>query len=143
MANLTYVEAIDVAISTLAKATEPNGIVDESNDTVIEKLKALKEQLAKRGSKGGLTKTQKLNEEIKAVLLDILGEAGEFITMADIREDERVAEYSVQKVGALLGQLVKAGEVQKNVFKKRTFYAVKGVDFVAPEAVAEDEVEAE
>jgi len=132
MANvMTYAQALEIALTAIG----------DGNAEATERIKALMSQLAKRGSRGSLTRTQKLNEEIKAVLLDILGEAGEFITMADIREDERVAEYSVQKVGALLGQLVKAGEVQKNVFKKRTFYAVKGVDFVAPEAVAEDEAE--
>lgn len=130
---MTYAQALEIALTAIG----------DGNAEATERIKALMAQLAKRGSKGGLTKTQKLNEEIKAVLLDILGEAGEFITMGDIREDERVAEYSVQKVGALLGQLVKAGEIQKNVFKKRTFYAVKGVDFVAPEAVAEDEDETE
>lgn len=130
---MTYAQALEIALTAIG----------DGNAEATERIKALMSQLAKRGSKGGLTKTQKLNEEIKAILLDILGEAGEFITMGDIREDERVAEYSVQKVGALLGQLVKAGEIQKNVFKKRTFYAVKGVDFVAPEAVAEDEADAE
>lgn len=133
MTNMTYAQALEIALTAIG----------DGNAEATERIKALMAQLAKRGSKGGLTKTQKLNEEIKAVLLDILGEAGEFITMGDIREDERVAEYSVQKVGALLGQLVKAGEVQKNVFKKRTFYAVKGVEFVAPETVAEDEADAE
>lgn len=131
--TMTYAQALEIALTAIG----------DGNAEATERIKALMSQLAKRGSKGGLTKTQKLNEEIKAVLLDILGEAGEFITMADIREDERVAEYSVQKVGALLGQLVKAGEIQKNVFKKRTFYAVKGVDFVAPETAAEDEADAE
>ena len=130
---MTYAQALEIALTAIG----------DGNAEATERIKALMGQLVKRGSKGGLTKTQKLNEEIKAVLLDILGEAGEFITMADIREDERVAEYSVQKVGALLGQLVKAGEIQKNVFKKRTFYAVKGVDFVAPETAAEDEDDAE
>lgn len=132
MANvMTYAQALEIALTAIG----------DGNAEATERIKALMAQLAKRGSKGGMTKTQKLNEDIKAVLLDILGEAGEFITMGDIREDERVAEYSVQKVGALLGQLVKAGKVQKNVFKKRTFYAVKGVDFIAPETVAEDEDE--
>ena len=134
MANvMTYAQALEIALTAIG----------DGNVEATERIKALMVQLAKRGSKGGMTKTQKLNEDIKAVLLDILGEAGEFITMGDIREDERVAEYSVQKVGALLGQLVKAGEVQKNVFKKRTFYAVKGIDFVAPETVAEGEADAE
>lgn len=130
---MTYAQALEIALTAIG----------DGNAEATERIKALMSQLAKRGSRGSLTRTQKLNEEIKAVLLDILGEAGEFITMGDIREDERVAEYSVQKVGALLGQLVKAGEIQKNVFKKRTFYAVKGVDFIAPEAVAEDEANAE
>ena len=59
--------------------------------------------------------------------------------MADLMADERLADLSVQKMGALLGQLVKADKVVKQVYKKKTMYAIKGVDFVAPDADGEAE----
>ena len=124
MTNMTYALAIAIAIAmALAIAIEALG-ADHAEAT--DRLKALTAQLAKRGSKGGLTKTQKANEGLKAIILEILGEAGAFMLMADLMADERLADLSVQKMGALLGQLVKAGEVQKVVHKKRTMYAVEG-----------------
>lgn len=125
MTNMTYAVAIDFALEALGT----------SNPEATERLTALKNQLAKRGSKGGMTKTQKANEVIKTMILEILGEAEEFIPMADILADSRMPEgMSPQKCGALLGQLVKANEVVKHIYKKRTFYALTGTEFVAPDA---------
>jgi len=132
MANqMTYVTAIEIAIKALG----------ETNPEAVERLNALTVQLNKRGSKGGPTKTQKANEEIKAVILDILAEVADFVPMADLLADERLPEgMSVQKMGALLGQLVKAEKVVRHVYKKRTLYAIAGTEFVAPDAeVAEGE----
>ena len=59
--------------------------------------------------------------------------------MADLMADERLPEdISVQKMGALLGQLVKAEKVVKVVHKKRTLYAIAGTEFVAPDAKADE-----
>jgi len=132
MANqMTYVTAIEIAIKALG----------ETNPEAVERLNALTVQLNKRGSKGGPTKTQKQNEVLKAVILDILAEVADFVPMADLLADERLPEgMSVQKMGALLGQLVKAEKVVRHVYKKRTLYAIAGTEFVAPDAeVAEGE----
>ena len=132
MANqMTYVTAIEIAIKALG----------ETNPEAVERLNALIVQLAKRGSKGGPTKTQKQNEVLKAIILEILGEFEDFVPMADLLADERLPEgMSVQKMGALLGQLVKAEKVVRHVYKKRTLYAIAGTEFVAPDAeVAEGE----
>lgn len=141
MANMTYKDAVNIALTAIG----------DTNPEAVEKLNAMIEQLNKRGSKGGMTKTQKLNQRIKSVILEILTEAEEFLPMADIMADERLAnltendepiKVSPQKMGALLGQLIKADEAQRHVHKKRTLYAVKGVEFVAPEDEAtEDETE--
>lgn len=132
MANvMTYAQALEIALTAIG----------DGNAEATERIKALMGQLAKRGSKGGMTKTQKLNEEIKAVLLDILEGANGFISMAEIRSEDGVAEYSVQKIGALLGQLVKAGKIQKQVYKKITFYALAGIEFAVPEGYAENDAE--
>lgn len=132
MANMTYVEAINFALTAIG----------DTNAEATEKLNALAVQIGKRGTKTGLTKTQKANEALKAVILEILADAEGFMYMADLMADERLAGLSPQKMGALLGQLVKADEVVKHVHKKRTMYAVKGVEFVAPDAeVAEGDAQ--
>ena len=128
MTNMTYAQAIAIAITAIG----------DTNAEAVERLNALTAQLAKRGSKGGLTKTQKANEALKDIILEILAEAEEFIPMADIMADERLTDLSPQKMGALLGQLIKADKAQRHVHKKRTLYAVKGVEFVAPDAEPAD-----
>ena len=129
MTTMTYAEAINFGIKALGA----------SNPEAVERLTALKAQLAKRSGSKGLTKAQKLNETLKGIILEILGEFEDFVPMADLMADERLPEdISVQKMGALLGQLVKAEQVVKVVHKKRTLYAVKGVEFVAPDAKADE-----
>ena len=132
MTNMTYAQAIAIAITAIG----------DTNAEAVDRLNALTAQLAKRGSKGGMTKTQKQNETLKDIILEILAEAEEFMPMADIMADERLADLSPQKMGALLGQLIKADKAQRHVYKKRTLYAVKGVEFVAPDAeVAEGDAQ--
>jgi len=128
MTNMTYAQALAIAITAIG----------DTNTEAVERLNALTAQLAKRSSKGGMTKTQKVNETLKGIILEILAEAEEFMSMADIMADERLTDLSPQKMGALLGQLIKADKAQRHVYKKRTLYAVKGVEFVAPDAEPAD-----
>lgn len=125
MANMTYVEAIDVAISTLAQATEPNGIVDESNATVIEKLEALKAQLAKRSTSKTPTKTQKENEVIMTKILEALADIGEPTTVTGLLA-HGVEGFTLtnQKASALLRKLIEAGKVVKTIEGKRAMFAL-------------------
>jgi len=134
MANttMTYVTAIDFALTAIG----------DTNPEVTDKLTALKAQMAKRGSKGkGMTKTQKENEVLKGIFMEILKDAGEFIPVPAVLEDERVPEgLTAPKVGALMRQLIDEGKAVKVKDKKRILYAVKGTEFVAPDAeVAEGE----
>ena len=132
MTNMTYAQVLEIALTAIG----------DTNAEATDRIKALMGQLAKRGSKGGPTKTQKANEAFKAIILEILEDAEGFVLMADLMADERLADLSVQKMGALLGQLVKADKVVKQVYRKKTMYAIAGTEFVAPDAeVAEDEAE--
>ena len=124
MTNMTYVQAIAIAITAIG----------DTNPEAVDRLNTLTVQLNKRGTKNGMTKTQKANEALKDIILEILAEVGEFVPMADLMADERLADLSPQKMGALLGQLIKADKAQRHVHKKRTLYAIKGVEFVAPDA---------
>jgi len=125
MANMTYVEAIEVAISTLAQAPDGNDIVDESNATVIEKLEALKAQLEKRGTKKTPTKTQKENEVIMDRMVAALEAIGEPTTVTDLLA-HGVDGYTLtnQKASALLRKLVEAGKVTKTIVGKKAMFSI-------------------
>lgn len=125
MANMTYVEAIEVAISTLAQAPEQNDIVDESNATVIEKLEALKAQLEKRGAKKTPTKTQKENEVIMERILDTLTAIGEPTTVTDLLAyGVEGFELTNQKASALLRKLKEVGKVTKTIEGKKAMFSI-------------------
>lgn len=130
MANaMTYIEAVNAGIKALG----------EGNPEAVEKLNALVVQLGKRGTKGGMTKTQKENVILREAILGALTDAGRFISPAEIKEYEGLEELSVPKIGALMKQLIAEGKAQKHMHKKHVLYAVAGVEFVAPEAEAEAE----
>ena len=91
MEKLTYAQAIDMAIE---------GKVDEA---VIEKLEALKGQLAKRGSgKHGLTKTQKEGLELIDRILEMLADAPDGMTATEIGD---ALDIKCQRASALLAKL--------------------------------------
>ena len=127
MANtMTYATAIDFAIKALG----------DTNSEAVDRLTALKAQLAKRGSgsKKGMTKTQKENEVIMGRILATLEEEERFLSMADFRSEGLFPDLSTQKMGALLKKLVDNGKAQKVIYKKKAFYAVPELEFVAPDA---------
>ena len=122
MANvMTYGQALSTAIDFL------NDNIQYGDDfsEVVDRLKALQAQLAKRGSKSGPTKTQKANEAIKKMIAEILSEAEEPVGMVKLIADPRLPDgMSVQKMGALLGQMVKDGIVEKGKDKKHVVYSL-------------------
>lgn len=124
MANvMTYAEAINVALE----------VMGDSHKDAQERLEALKAQLAKRGSKSGPTKTQKENEVLKGMILDILAEAEEPVGMSKLISDPRLPDgMSTQKLGALIRQLAQNGKVVKGKDKKHVVYSL------ADDASAED-----
>ena len=109
MTKMTYAIAIDNAI---------NGTL---NEETIEKLQALKVQLAKR-NKGERkpTKTQRENEGLKEDMWAYISEDG-------AKRASEVAVYvgvSGQKASALLNALVKEGRLDKYAEKRVTYFRV-------------------
>ena len=102
-AKMTYAQAIDFTLQVLNE-NQFEGIEAEKA-MAMEKLEALKEQLAKRNSSGALkkpTKTQRENEVLKGKILDMLGEEVDGMTASEIASALAV---HVQKASALLSQL--------------------------------------
>lgn len=72
----------------------------------------------------GLSKTQKANIEVKAVIADVLGEANAPMTVTEMLGDGRLAGYTNQKVSALLKQMVDAKEVNKAIEGKKARFSL-------------------
>lgn len=90
---MTYANAIDLAIEALGEGE------------AVEKLNALKVQLAKRGSgKHGMTKVQKENVILKERIVAMLANGG--MTATEIADE---LDVKVQKASALLSQLYNDG----------------------------------
>ena len=105
MEKLTYAVAIDRAIA---------GDVDAE---VIEKLEALKEQLAKRGSgKKGPTKTQKEGLELMERIVEVLADAVDGMTATEVGAEVGV---TCQRASALLKKLVEDERVRKDKVGKQ------------------------
>ena len=111
MANkkMTYAEALNLAINFLNENIQYGDNFGE----VVERLDALKEQLAKRNSGSALkkpTKTQRENEEFKVKIVDMLTEEVDGMTATEIGS---ALAISCQKASAILSQMVKAEVVAK------------------------------
>ena len=111
MANkkMTYAEALNLAINFLNENIQYGDKFVE----VVERLDALKEQLAKRNSDSALkkpTKTQRENEEFKVKIVDMLTEEVDGMTATEIGS---ALAISCQKASAILSQMVKAEVVAK------------------------------
>ena len=105
MTKMTYAVAIDRAIA---------GDVDAE---VIEKLEALKVQLAKRGSgKHGLTKTQKQGLELMERICEMLADATDGMTATEVGTEVGV---TCQRASALLKKLVEEERVRKDKVGKQ------------------------
>ena len=113
MANITYAQAIDFAVENI------------DNIDVIEKLQALKAQIAKRGSSKTPTKTQKENVVIMERIVDALSDVGEPVTVTDLlKHGVEGYELTNQKASALLRKLVEDGKVNKTIEGKKAKFSV-------------------
>jgi hypothetical protein len=113
-----------VAIANVAEVASNAEMVDFLNHQ-IELLDSRKSS----GSKG-LTKTQKENASIKAVILEVLAEQDHAVTISEMLKDERLNGYSNQKMSALLRQMGEDGtkEVRKIRDKKVSRFEIAETD---------------
>lgn len=86
----------------------------------IDLLDARKDNKSK-----SMTKTQKENEGIKAIILEILTEIEGKMTVTEILQyDDRLSAYSNQKISALLRQMTEAKTVVKTIEGKKSYFQV-------------------
>ena len=105
MTKMTYAVAIDRAIA---------GDIDAE---VVERLEALKAQLAKKGSgKKGPTKTQREGLELMERIIEVLADAADGMTATEVGAEVGV---TCQRASALLKKLVEDERVRKDKVGKQ------------------------
>lgn len=83
------------------------------------------ELLDRKHSKSGQTKTQKENVEIMEKIMAALAEIGKPVTITELQNaSTEMAEFSNQKLSALLKKLVDSGRVVKTQEKKKSYFSV-------------------
>ena len=75
------------------------------------------ELLEKKSSKVTLTATQKANLEVIEVIKEVLADKPNS-TVSELIKDERLSDYTNQKISALLKTLIDGGEVEKSTEHK-------------------------
>jgi len=121
MTNMTYAMALDTAINFLNENIQ----YGDDFSATVEKLTALKEQLAKRSTSKTPTKNQKENEVIMAQILVTLEEIGEPATVTEIlAHGVEGFELTNQKASALLRKLKEAGKVVKTIEGKKALFSI-------------------
>ena len=81
------------------------------------------ELLSKKGSRTAPTKTQVENENIKNVIVDTLKALDRPVIITELQSaNPELANYSNQKISALLKQLVEANQVLRQVDKKKAYF---------------------
>ena len=96
-----------------------------SNDLFVEFIKHELELLDRKSSKSTQTKTQIENESIKNAIVESLERVAKAVTITELQElDSEMANYSNQKLSALLKQLVKENRVVRTVVKKKSYFSI-------------------
>ena len=121
MTNMTYAQALDNAIALFSQG----GQIDAEDKATVEKLEALKAQLAKRSTSKTPTKTQKENEIIMDRMLAALEAIGAPTTVTDLLA-HGIDGYTLtnQKASALLRKLVEANKVVKTIEGRKAMFSI-------------------
>jgi len=121
MTNMTYAQALDTAINFLNENIQ----YGDDFSATVEKLEALKAQLAKRSTSKTPTKTQKENEIIMDRMLAALEAIGAPTTVTDLLA-HGIDGYTLtnQKASALLRKLVEANKVVKTIEGRKAMFSI-------------------
>lgn len=106
------------ALLEIEEVKANQGLVDFIN----HELELLDKKSAGRTT--ATTANQKANEEIKKVIVSELVRLGKHTITELQKESEELAQYSNQKLSALIKQLVDNGEVTKTIDKKKSYFEI-------------------
>ena len=98
-----------------------------ANDTrIVEFCDHEIELLTRKASKSTMTKTQKENEGIMEIIVNALKNLDKAVTITELQGIcTELADYSNQKISALLKKIVDSNQVVKTVDKKKSYFSIE------------------
>lgn len=98
-----------------------------ANDTrIVEFCDHEIELLTRKASKSTMTKTQKENEGIMEIIVNALKNLDKAVTITELQGTcTELADYSNQKISALLKKLVDSNQVVKTIDKKKSYFSIE------------------
>ena len=125
MANTTKVTKREVINMML------NEEVIQANEVYVNYLTHELELLNNKTGSRKPTKTQVENEDIKKIILEVLTDKG--VTISElIKSDARLANYTNQKISALMRPMIADGLVVKKTEKKTSYFSLASVGVTEP-----------
>lgn len=104
------------------------GIVSASGHAEVEGINEFidheVELLDRKRTSGKQTKTQKENVGVMETIRVVLAESDAPMTISAMLKDERLADYSNQKLSALLRQMGANGIVNRTEDKKKAYFSI-------------------
>lgn len=125
MANSTKITKVEMfsAIRSYIEGGKVSVSTPEMIAFIDRQVELINNKSAKASSKP--TKTQTENANIKVLIMGALRKIGAYVTISDMQgQTPELAEYTNQKLSALMRQLVESGEVVKTVDKKKSYFTV-------------------
>ena len=122
MTNMTYAMALETAINFLNENIQ----YGDDFSATVEKLEALKVQLAKRNkSERKPTKTQVENDAFKAAIVEYLTMVDTSKTIKELQaEIPDLTNLTNQRIAHMLTDLVNAKTLTKEYIKKTPYYSI-------------------
>lgn len=130
MANstkMTKVEMYNAILAFIDGYPLPNINTDQMSDFIRHEISLLQSKAARASSKP--TKTRTENMKIKGKIINALTRIGKYVTISEMQEAApELAEYTNQKLSALMRQMVEVGTVVKCVEKKKSYFTIAQAD---------------
>lgn len=126
MTKMTYIDALNVALSALTAEKYTNGDATINGDELREKLTALRDAQIKRNSSDKQTKKQKENGNLEQLLYAGMLEHEGAHSVSQWKEllGAPFSEMNPQKVAPLMKKLVDAGKVERLIEKRVSLFRI-------------------
>lgn len=131
--TLTQAYALELAIQIISecysdKAIELNEDISIDSNELIDKLNSMLMAIKNKSHRPSKADTAKQieNDKLADIIIETLMNSENPMTITEMQKsNEKLAEYSNQKISAILRKLVESAQVIKTVEKKKSYFSVR------------------
>ena len=131
--TLTQTLALELAIQIISecysdKTIELNEDISIDSNELIDKLNTMLTAIKNKSHRPSKADTAKQieNDKLADIILETLMNSENPMTITEMQKsNEELAEYSNQKISAIIRKLVESAQVIKTVEKKKSYFSVR------------------